>query len=140
MYLSSPNVTVTYTAHYIKRKRVIKVGSPINFIFKNSESKANIVLYSHWGAGNWEYDLAVALDKARPRWGEPEYLTSILTRQLIGADWDGTLGYGLYVTTGESAKFSEKVVLIDVVRQEVNGKSFDLFIDIQADMKEYHTV
>jgi hypothetical protein len=46
------------------------MGARINFVFKDVQTRCilHVVLYSHWGETEWQRDLAMALQHAKPRW------------------------------------------------------------------------
>lgn len=118
------------------------MGARCNFIFKDSQEGPYVALYSHWGADSWGLDLAKAIDKARPRWEDPSYAVRIMVSQLIGANWDDPLSYGLYALTKQDldkAHYLDEPIIIDMVKQEVNGHSFQMFIDYQYELEENHT-
>ena len=65
--------------------------------FAPSADAPTIYLYSHWGGSSLIADMQFALEKARGRWGDPEYATRVAISQIIGDDWRGETGYGLSV-------------------------------------------
>jgi hypothetical protein len=73
------------------------MGARTNFHFKTAEGE--LTLYSHWGGDSKNLDLAMALQKARPRlsMGDTGYALRIVISQLINSDWDSETGFGIYV-------------------------------------------
>lgn len=120
------------------------MGARINFVFKAySNEQAHVTLYSHWGASNWRDDLAVALDKARPRWEDPSYGVRIVVSQLIGKDWDSQLGYGLF-TSVDGEDLGDFTITIDFTNQTINDTgnehSFNAFVEYNQEVREFHNV
>ena len=118
------------------------MGARINFVLKAYETeKAHVTLYSHWGETEWQSDLAVALDKARPRWDDGSYGVRIVVSQLINDDWDKPHGFGLFTST-DGEEFWDAVVIVDFVNQTVtfdgNEQSFESFVEYQGDLMENH--
>lgn len=70
------------------------MGSRTNFHFKQGENY--FTLYSHWGGDSKVSDLAYAISKAKPRWGDDSYAARIIVSQLIGSDWESETGFGLF--------------------------------------------
>jgi hypothetical protein len=105
------------------------MGARTNFELKDSEG--SVWLYSHWGGDTKENDLAAALDKARPRWGDVPYAMRIVVSQLIGDSWDSETGYGLSSYESCEENYSPITVDFDSARviYEGNVYSFQEFID-----------
>lgn len=115
------------------------MGARIEFAFKQDESENYITLYSHWGADNWEIDLAYALESARPRWSDPYYGTRIVISNLIGEQWKEETGFGLFITNANedrSDSWAEQVI-VDFVKKEVNGTPFDTLVKYGIAKEEY---
>jgi len=118
------------------------MGARINFVFKTYESeKAHVTLYSHWGETTWRQDLAEALNKAEPRWTDPNYGVRIVVSQLIGDRWNDPYNYGLF-TSVDGEDLWDTTVIVDFVNQTVNDTghehSFNAFIEYQSEVLEYH--
>lgn len=63
-----------------------------------ADSKSPIIfMYRQWGGSDQNEIFAHALEKARPRWHDDSYATRIMLSQMVGDDWSGELGYGIYV-------------------------------------------
>ena len=58
------------------------MGARINFIFKESDNRPAVVLYSHWGETEWQRDLAMALEHSKPRWIDDSYATRMMISYL----------------------------------------------------------
>lgn len=118
------------------------MGARINFVLKGYPTEqAHVTLYSHWGETTWRSDLALALDKARPRWTDQSYAIRIVVSQLIGDQWDSETGYGLFTST-EGEDLGDTTVVVDFTKQTVddmgNEHSFGSFIEYQQEVLEYH--
>lgn len=120
------------------------MGARINFVFKAySNEQAHVTLYSHWGESRWRDDLAVALDKARPRWDDPSYGIRIVVSQLIGDSWNSPLGYGLF-TSVDGEDLGDFKVIVDFTNQTINDTgnehSFNAFVEYNQEVREFHNV
>lgn len=118
------------------------MGARINFVFKGYETEqSHVTLYSHWGESSWRSDLAIALDKAKPRWSDPSYGIRIVVSQLIGDQWDNPYGYGLF-TSVDGEDLGDTTVVVDFTKQTVNDTgnehSFGAFVEYQQEVLEYH--
>jgi len=111
------------------------MGARVNFVFKQYENTPSVVLYSHWGADSWEEDLAFALACAKPRWDDPSYGTRIAISRLIGHQWEGETGFGIYASTGMEDPW-DLCVEVDFINKTVNGKSFDKFVNYHTTIAE----
>jgi hypothetical protein len=105
------------------------MGARTNFSFQDGSGHA-INLYSHWGGGTAYKDLALALEKAEPRWQDISYGIRIAISQIIGDYWNQETGYGLSVDTLGEEEYDTLVV--DFPNQVVSdGKltwNFEAFI------------
>jgi hypothetical protein len=118
------------------------MGARINFVFKAySNEQAHVTLYSHWGETSWREDLAMALDKAKPRWEDASYGVRITISHLIGDQWNSETGYGLF-TSIDGEDLGDTTVVVDFTNQTVNDAghehSFNAFVEYQQEVKEYH--
>ena len=101
------------------------MGARVHFVF-NDGSKSAVALYSHWGADNWEQDLAQAIRHAEPRKGDYSYWTRMVISHLIQNELLDETGYGIYAIDPTSTpSIYDEVVEIDLVKETVNGYSFD---------------
>ena len=108
------------------------MGARINFIFRESEDKPAVVLYSHWGQDEWQRDIAMALNHARPRWGDTSYLTRMVISYLMQDSILDETGFGIYAINDITQDLGDQVVIIDIVQETVidgNVKAdWDLFV------------
>ena len=57
-----------------------------------------LFIYGHWmGEKNTTDSLFVALSASRERWNDTGYATRIAVSHVIGSEWEGCLGWGLYI-------------------------------------------
>jgi hypothetical protein len=107
------------------------MGARINYIFKNNEGP-HVVLYSHWGETEWQRDLAMALNHARPRWGDKSYCTRMILSYLIQDSVLEETGFGIYAINDISRDLGDTTVIIDINQETViedgNKVDWDLFI------------
>jgi hypothetical protein len=96
------------------------MGARVFFNIKQNNGMY-ISLYSHWGEDTRHWDLAFALDRARPRWSDASYGTRIIISQLIGKDWESETGYGLWA--GPNPIYDETSIDIDMGNQTVTDES-----------------
>jgi hypothetical protein len=54
-----------------------------------------VFLYSHWGGQALPETLRLALDKAEPRWSDPQYLARIVFETMVEGRLDTTTGFGI---------------------------------------------
>lgn len=87
--------------------------------FRNNSETPTIFIYQHWVGGNQSDVLARALEASRPRWGDDSYATRIALSNIVGENWNGELGYGIYV--GETAHGAdyEYILVVDWARKAV---------------------
>lgn len=79
------------------------MGNRANFGFTAAEGEPTLFLYGHYAGYEMLNTLAQALDRARPRWNDEGYATRIAISQIVGDDWNGEYGYGLYINqTGDN--------------------------------------
>ena len=116
------------------------MGARINFVFKDDLNSA-VVLYSHWGQTEWERDLAMAMNHAKPRWGDSSYATRMMISYLIQDSILEETGFGIYSITGTNYDLGEQTVVIDLINQTVTDSvpvKWDNFI--QAFLPEHAAV
>jgi len=108
------------------------MGARINFVFRDREDTPAVVLYSHWGQDEWQRDLAMALDHARPRWGDKSYLTRMVISYLIQDSVLEETGFGIYAINDVSMDLGDQTVIVDIAQETVidgNTKAdWDLFV------------
>jgi hypothetical protein len=95
------------------------VGARISFVFKDVEDEAHVVLYSHWGETEWQQDLAMALQHAKPRWSDYSYFTRMIISYLIKDSVLDQLGFGIYAITGNNFELGETTVVIDISKETI---------------------
>lgn len=112
------------------------MGARINFVFKDSEPAigepaAWVVLYSHWGADTWEYDIANAINHAAKRIAMDD--TSYSIRMMISYLMSETIldetGYGLFAINPANYELYDEAVIIDMVNKTVDNVPFSEFIE-----------
>ena len=87
--------------------------------FRDNPETPTIFIYQHWVNGEQSEVLAGALEASRPRWGDDSYATRICLSQIIGENWNGELGYGIYVGgTSHGADYGH-VLIVDWSRKMV---------------------
>ena len=69
--------------------------------------------------------LADAVIKARPRWGDPAYATRIAISQLVGDQWTSETGWGLHVN--EISDNEHKIAIVDWQQQTFSLHQEDSF-------------
>ena len=108
------------------------MGARINFVFKDSEQGPMVVLYSHWGQTEWERDLAMALQHAKPRLGDSSYGTRMIISYLMQDSILEETGFGIYAISNDgSLDLGEQTVLIDFTTNTVTDNvsvNFDKFV------------
>ena len=101
------------------------MGARVHFVFNDGTDSA-VVLYSHWGADNWEQDLAQAIRHAEPRKGDYSYWTRMVISHLIQNELLDETGYGIYaIDPTHTPSINEEVVEINITENTVNGYSFE---------------
>ena len=107
------------------------MGARINYIFKDSEKGPLVVLYSHWGATEWQKDLAMALQHAEPRWFDSAYGTRMIISYLMQDSILEETGFGIYAIDNDGLDLGETTVLVDFVTKTVTDRvsvPFDKFV------------
>jgi hypothetical protein len=108
------------------------MGARINFVFKDSEQGPMVVLYSHWGQTEWQRDLAMALQHAKPRLSDSSYGTRMIISYLIQHNILDETGFGIYAVSGNNYDLGEQTVVIDFTNQTVTDNhpvKFDAFVN-----------
>ena len=113
------------------------MGARINFVFQDSEQGPMVVLYSHWGETEWQRDLAMALQHAKPRWFDASYGTRMIISYLMQDSILDEHGFGIYAIANEggSLDLGETTVLVDFITKTVTDRvsvPFDKFVDAYA--------
>jgi len=112
------------------------MGARINFVFKDSEPaigepSSSVVLYSHWGQDSWQPDLAMALQHAKPRWGDSSYATRMIISYLIQDAVLEETGFGIYAINDTNYDLGDQTVVIDFVNKtvtDIHPVTWDNFI------------
>jgi hypothetical protein len=108
------------------------MGARINFVFQDSEKGPMVVLYSHWGETEWQRDLAMALEHAKPRWFDSSYGTRMIISYLTQHEILDEHGFGIYAIDNDGWELGETTVLVDFITKTVTHRSsvaFDKFVD-----------
>ena len=105
------------------------MGARTNFVFKDVEDEAHVVLYSHWGETEWQRDLAMALQHSKPRWSDDSYATRMMISYLMQDSILGSTGFGIYAINDTSSDLGDHTVIVDIVQETV----LDLDTNVRAD-------
>jgi hypothetical protein len=107
------------------------MGARINFVFKDG-TDSSVVLYSHWGQTEWQRDLAMAMDHAKPRLSDTSYGTRMMISYLIQDSVMEETGFGIYaINNNGSMDLGEQTVVIDFVNKTITDElpvKFDAFM------------
>lgn len=112
------------------------MGARINYVFKDREDHG-VVLYSHWGETEWQRDIAMALQHAKPRWDDSSYGTRMMISYLIQDCVLDETGFGIYAITDVSCLHpaGDPVVIIDFANKTITDTvpvDWDAFINAYA--------
>lgn len=113
------------------------MGARINFIFKESDSRPAVVLYSHWGETEWQRDLAMALQHSRPRWIDDSYATRMMISYLIQDSVLEETGFGIYAVNGPNYELGDSAVIIDFYNKTVHELGSDIYVRWDAFVNAY---
>ena len=112
------------------------MGARVNFVFKDSdpaigEPSSWVVLYSHWGADTWQYDIANAINHAAKRiaMDDHSYTTRMMISYLMSESILDETGYGIFAISGPNTYLYDETVVIDLVNKTVNQVPFSDFIN-----------
>jgi len=95
------------------------MGARINFIFRESEDKPAVVLYSHWGETEWQRDIAMALEHSKPRWEDTSYFTRMMISYLIQDEILGETGFGIFAINDITQDLGDDTVIIDMTNRTI---------------------
>jgi len=100
------------------------MGARINYVFKDTESAIGepmsyVVLYSHWGEAEVQRDIAMALEHARPRWGDMSYCTRMIISYLIQDSVLDQTGFGIYAINDLHQDLGDTTVIIDMSKETI---------------------
>lgn len=109
------------------------MGARINYVFKDSEQGPMVALYSHWGETEWQRDLAMALQHAKPRWQDSAYGTRMIISYLMQDSILEETGFGIYAVSNDgSLDLGDLTVLVDFTTNTVTDTisvPFDKFMN-----------
>lgn len=105
------------------------MGARINFVFKDVEDEAHVVLYSHWGETEWHRDIAMALQHAKPRWSDYSYFTRMIISYLMQDSVLEETGFGIYAITGTNFDLGETTVVIDIAKETISQVGTTAVVD-----------
>lgn len=110
------------------------MGARINFVFKDVEDEAHVVLYSHWGETEWQRDLSQALLHAKPRWSDASYFSRMMISYLMQDSVFSETGFGIYAITDITADLGDTTVIVDIAKETIidpqgNVIDWQLFIE-----------
>jgi len=113
------------------------MGARINFVFKDVEDEAHVVLYSHWGETEWQRDLAMALDHAKPRWSDVAYFTRMVISYLMQDSVLDETGFGIYAITGTNFDLGDTTVVIDIAKETIHQVGSDTKVNWDSFVQAY---
>ena len=113
------------------------MGARINFVFKDVEDEASVVLYSHWGETEWQRDIAMALEHSKPRWSDVAYFTRMMISYLMQDSILDEIGFGIYAITGTNFELGETTVVIDVEKETVYEAGSKVKVDWNSFINAY---
>jgi hypothetical protein len=114
------------------------MGARINYIFKESDNRPAVVLYSHWGETEWQRDLAMALEHSKPRWIDDSYATRMMISYLIQDCVLEETGFGIYAVNGPNYELGETTVVIDFTNKTIYEVGSDVHVRWNAFVEAYH--
>jgi hypothetical protein len=113
------------------------MGARVNFVFKDVEDEAHVVLYSHWGETEWQRDIAKALQHSKPRWRDYSYFNRMMISYLMQDSILGEIGFGIYAITGSNLELGETTVVIDVAKETVYEVGSEVKVDWDSFINAY---
>ena len=96
-----------------------------NTLFRINTGETCLVLYSHSGGITWRQDLALAIEKARPRWTDDSYALRIIIDQLTKDGRDSENGFGIFLCPADEIAILDFPVVINVQEQQVSDIETD---------------
>ena len=88
-----------------------------------------MVLYSHWGETEWQRDLAMALQHAKPRWSDYAYFNRMIISYLMQDCVLEETGFGIYAITGTNFDLGETTVVIDIAKETISQVGSTAVVD-----------
>lgn len=113
------------------------MGARINYIFKDSLTKPSVVLYSHWGETEWQRDIAMALQHAKPRWTDAPYATRMMISYLTQDSILDETGFGIYAVSGPDYEMYDDTVVIDFINKTIYQMGSDVHVHWDAFVNAY---
>jgi hypothetical protein len=113
------------------------MGARINFVFKDVEDEAHVVLYSHWGETEWQRDIAMALEHSKPRWRDYSYFTRMMISYLMQDSILEETGFGIYAITGTNFELGDTTVVVDIAKEAVYEVGSDVKVDWDSFINAY---
>jgi hypothetical protein len=113
------------------------MGARINYVFKDSDAHPAVVLYSHWGETEWQRDLAMALEHAKPRWSDDSYATRMMISYLIQDSVLEETGFGIYATDPKNLMLGDFTVIVDLLHKTVYEEGSDTKVDWTSFIQAY---
>jgi len=114
------------------------MGARINFVFKDVEDEAHVVLYSHWGETEWQRDLAMALEHSKPRWIDSSYATRMMISYLIQDSVLEETGFGIYALQGPDYDVFDFTVVVDFINKTIYELGSDVQVRWNAFIEAYN--
>lgn len=113
------------------------MGARINYVFRDVEDEASVVLYSHWGEAEWQRDLAMALQHSKPRWKDYAYFNRMMISYFMQDSILEEAGFGIYSLTGTNFDLGETTVVIDIANQTIYESGSTVKVDWTKFMQAY---
>jgi len=118
------------------------MGARINYVFKDVEAAvgepaSHVVLYSHWGETEWQRDLSMALDHAKPRWSDYAYCTRMVISYLMQDSILEETGFGIYAITGTNFDLGDTTVVIDIAKETIHQVGSDTKVNWDSFVQAY---
>lgn len=113
------------------------MGARINYVFKDSLTKPSVVLYSHWGETEWQRDLSMALQHAKPRWIDQSYATRMMISYFMQDEVLGETGFGIYAINNDEYEFWDTTVIIDFNTKTIYELGSDIHVNWNAFINAY---
>jgi len=114
------------------------MGARINYVFKDVEDEASVVLYSHWGETEWQRDLAMALEHSKPRWRDYSYFTRMMISYLIQDSILDETGFGIYAIQGTNFELGDTTIVVDITKETINEVGSDIKVDWDSFIQAYN--
>jgi hypothetical protein len=116
------------------------MGARINYLFKDSDAHPSVVLYSHWGETEWQRDLAMALQHAKPRWIDDTYATRMMISYLIQDSVLEETGFGIYAVDPKHEFLGDFTVIVDLLNKTVYEEGSDVKVNWDNFIQAYAPV